>query len=141
MKRGENEVNNEENKKLSRRRYSIIPRETIVGFHKFRLLSIKTKEKVESLYTGDMDEEGILFETDIKLELGTVIQISMKPHGWHGYQRQKPYHEIYQFNKGNSSNLITVIARVVRIEELEEDKAYEVGAQLLNNYKNFLEGL
>lgn len=77
----------------------------------------------------DLGGGGMLFESKIPYEKGTLLKIQAMVPGWGGY-----IHNFKQAEENEKQTLVTV-AEVVRVESMEQ-KGFEVGVHFVNIYEN-----
>ncbi len=107
-----------------RRKYVRIPVKQILNYEKFtaRSLSIGNIEKKVETITRNMSAGGLLFETDEKFKLGTLLKLEMKVPGWEKFKA-----EFYKKDKTSRSGLVVILASVVRVEIIQPETKFDIG--------------
>ncbi len=108
-----------------KRRYKRLPKKSKLLY---KIIEFSDKEKAlkKAIYK-DIGGGGMLFESEEPIEIGTLLKVEFDLQGW-----QKYYPGFFKFDQTSVSEPITVVAQVVRIEELEKDKRYEIGVKFVN---------
>ncbi len=107
---------------------------------KFKRLSKTASLKVQVLaykdqpiqlvsFYKDLGGGGMLFESEIPYEKGTLLKIQAMVPGWGGYIRN------FKRTEENEKHALVTVGEVVRVEALE-DKGFEVGIHFVNIYEN-----
>ncbi len=108
-----------------KRRYKRLPKKSKLLY---KIIEFSDREKAlkKAIYK-DIGGGGMLFESEEPIEIGTLLKVEFDLQGW-----QKYYPGFFKFDQTSVSEPITVVAQVVRIEELEKDKRYEIGVKFVN---------
>jgi hypothetical protein len=108
-----------------RRKYVRIPSQNILYFKKFSARDLMVDERIErkiEAITKNLSVGGVLFDSDIKYNLGTLLKIELNLPGWEKFKN-----EFYRYDKTSQTEPLIVLAHVVRLEVLIPDKCYEIG--------------
>ena len=103
-----------------RRKYYRMPVDHLLEFREYRLSEGKDNPKMSNL--KNVSGGGVLFESDSVLPVGTLLKMKLKIPGW-----QKHKTEFLKHDWGSSIEPLVALGYVVRIEEMEDGKNYEVG--------------
>ena len=96
---------------------------------KVKVLAYKEQpSQIVSLYK-DLGGGGMLFESEVPYEKGTLLKIEAMIPGWGGH--------IHNFKRSedNDKHALVTVAEVVRVKTLDQ-KGFEVGVHFVNIYEN-----
>ena len=107
-----------------RRKYLRISRNYILDCTLFSIknLQMEPDQQVMQGVMRNISAGGVLFESECKFAVGTLLKIDLALPGW---QRFKT--EFLKEDTFSISEPLTVLARVVRLEVIELDRLYDVG--------------
>ena len=117
---------NEENKsQLDRRKYVRIPAQYVLRQHVFSLSNIGNDDvsAYATAVTKNVSAGGMLFETESIYEIGTLLKVELDIPGWEKFKT-----EFYREDILSRSKPVIVIASVVRVEVIEPNARYDIGA-------------
>lgn len=118
----------------NKRKYKRMPKQSKL-LYKVIEYSDKEKSLKKAVYK-DVGGGGILFETEEPIEIGTLLKVEFDLQGW-----QKYYPGFFKFDQTSVSEPITVVAQVVRVEELKKGRKYEIGVKFVNIDELYREGI
>ena len=107
-----------------RRRYVRIPAEYVVECERFTAAVTKSEEEEKYVHTvtKNFSSGGLLFESKETYDIGTLLKLKVDVPGW------KKFKEEFYMSEGTSeSPPLIVLAKVVRVEALEQDEKNEIG--------------
>ncbi len=118
----------------NKRQYKRMPKKSKLLY---KVIEFSNKEKAlkKAIYK-DVGGGGILFETEEPLDIGALLKVEFDLQGW-----QKYYPGFFKFDQTSVSEPITVVAQVVRVEEIERGKKYEIGVKFVNIDELYREGI
>ncbi|MCD4780383.1 MAG: PilZ domain-containing protein [Candidatus Omnitrophica bacterium] len=108
-----------------RRKYIRIPSQNILYLKKFSVRDLTVDKRIErkiEAITKNLSVGGVLFDSDIKYSLGSLLKIELNLPGWEKFKN-----EFYRFDKTSRSEPLIVLANVVRLEVIIPEKSYEIG--------------
>lgn len=76
----------------------------------------------------DVSAGGILFESKVYYELGTVLQLEVNLEGWYRHRSS-----FFKSTKEKALEPLSVIGEVVRVEKFDDD-TYDIGVKFTNVY-------
>ncbi len=108
-----------------KRRFKRLPKKSKV---RYKIIEFSDKEKPikEAIYKN-VGGGGILFETDEMLPIGTILKVEFDLQGWHKF-----FPGFIKPEQTSISEPIVAVAQVVRVEEIEKNKKYEIGIKFVN---------
>ena len=112
-----------------RRKFSRIDKRSLLEFRE--LEDSHSKEDYSNSSIKDISGSGLLFEAVRKFDIGTVLHLKIS---LTGHDEEK-----HGSNKGDPISVIhpiSVICKVIRVEELEKDHLYDIGIKFINFYED-----
>ena len=103
-----------------RRKYYRMPVDHLLEFREYSLSEGQDNLKLSNL--KNISGGGILFESDSVLPVGTLLKMKLKIPGW---QRHKT--EFLKHDRDSTTEPLVALGHVVRVEEMEDGKNYEIG--------------
>ncbi|MCK5579812.1 MAG: PilZ domain-containing protein [Candidatus Omnitrophica bacterium] len=70
----------------------------------------------------DLGAGGVLFESDKKIDVGTVLKMEIDVSGWERFKS-----EFYKSDRMTRKEPLVVLANVVRVEVVEPGRKYDIG--------------
>ena len=117
-----------------RRAFARLDKKSLIEFKE--LQHPITEKKYSTSNTKDISGSGLLFQSNKKYDIGTLLHLKVVVTGW---QKERPGFK--KFNESAVSHPISIISKVVRVEEIEEEKLYDIGVQFINFYEDDAAGL
>ena len=124
---------NPKKKATDKREYFRLPEEFKLSFKtlEFPLGEHPPREsKIKDLSGG-----GILFESDVLYELGTILELNVNLEGWYRHRSS-----FFKSTKEKVNEPLTVIGEVVRVERFDDD-TYDIGVKFTNVYDDDFKSL
>ena len=109
-----------------RRKFKRLPKSASL---KVQVLAYEEKPAQDVTLYKDLSGGGMLFESEIPYEKGTLLKIQAMVPGWGGYIRN------FKRSEDNEKKTLVTVAEVVRVEAMAE-KGFEVGVRFVNIYEN-----
>jgi len=111
----------------NKRRYRRIPKSSQVKVQK---LTFSGDVVEDNAIYKDVGGGGLLFESKVLYEIGSLLKLKVDVPGWGKY--------INNFKRPdeNDKKTLTAVGEVVRVEEIEKDKLYEIGVKFVNLHDN-----
>ena len=103
-----------------RRKYYRMPVDHLLEFREYCLSEGQDNLKLSNL--KNISGGGVLFESDSVLPVGTLLKMKLKIPGW-----QKHKTEFLEYDRDSSIEPLVALGHVVRVEEIEDGKNYEIG--------------
>ncbi len=103
-----------------RRKYYRMPVDHLLEFREYCLSEGKDNLKMSNL--KNVSGGGVLFESDSVLPVGTLLKMKLKIPGWQKYKT-----EFLKHDWDSTIEALVALGHVVRVEEMEEGKHYEIG--------------
>ncbi len=108
-----------------KRKFKRLPKKSYV---KYKVIEFSPEEKpVKEAIYKNIGGGGILFETSEMLPIGTILKLEFDLQGWHKY-----FPGFIKPDQTSISEPIVAIGQVIRVEEIEKDKKYEIGIKFVN---------
>ena len=123
-----------EKKGAEKRQFVRIDLKNLVKVEEYQIGGDKEKQ-INSL-VKNISAGGLLFTTNHKFEIGALIKLDVNIPGW-----SKHKVEFLKENRLALSDPFVALATVVRVEVLEFNKEYEIGACFVNIYPDHLDAL
>jgi len=121
-------MNNSSNK----RRYRRLPKSSAL---KISTLSFSGKTDEDNVVYKDVGGGGILFESGALYNIGTLLKLKVDVPGWGKFINN------FKRPEENDKKVLTAIGEVVRVEEINKDKLYEIGVKFVNLHENDFKAL
>lgn len=102
------------------RRFVRLPKRNVVRFREFRFTD--EPPRYFDAHYKDISGGGLLFESSHAFTVGTLLKIELKVHGWDRFKT-----EFFKPGSDSGSEPLVVLAEVVRVEAVEQDRKYDVG--------------
>ncbi len=103
-----------------RRKYYRMPVDHLLEFREYCLSEGQDDLKMSNL--KNISGGGVLFESDSVLPVGTLLKMKLKIPGW-----QKHKTEFLKHDRDSTIEPLVALGHVVRVEEMEDGKNYEIG--------------
>ncbi len=84
--------------------------------------------------TKNLAEQGLCFITDELYEPGSILQLVIDLRGWQQYLNNI----VAIIDTGSVSKPLTAIAEVIWVQQLEDEKNYEIGVRFKDIYEDDL---
>ena len=112
------------NETVEHRKYVRIPRQYIIRCAPFTAKDFlaPTQENIAEGLLKDISCGGILFESKVKYDIGTLLRIELALPGWEKFKT-----EFFKEDSTPHADPLTVLAHVVRLEALENGM-FDIGA-------------
>ncbi len=108
-----------------RRKFARIKRESLA---EYKELEFSFKDNgYASTSIKNISGNGLLFLSEQNFDIGAKLSMKLKIIGW-----DKQKNDFYRYDETVMPEPLSVIARVVRIEELKQDCLYEIGVEFIN---------
>ncbi len=108
-----------------RRKFARMNKESLI---EYKELAFSLKDNgYQKSNIQNVSGNGLLFLADTGFEIGTKLGLKIKIVGW-----DKEKNDFYKFDETAMPEPLSVIARVVRIEEVKENELYEIGVEFVN---------
>lgn len=112
-----------------RRKFSRIDKCSLIEFRK--LENFPAEEDYSNSSIKNLSGNGLLFESDRKFDIGTALHLKISLIGRDkeksGFNMEDPVSVIHP---------VSIICRVVRVEELEKNHLYDIGIRFINFYED-----
>ena len=117
--------NNKNEIKTEKRKYVRIAEKDILQCKKFTAEDLQSEETSEHIkaVTINISVGGILFESDIKFDIGELLKLEIDISGWEKFRA-----EFYKEDATSTEQPLIVLANVIRVEVIEPDIKYDIGA-------------
>ncbi len=109
-----------------RRKFKRLPKSASL---QVQVLAYKEQTTQDVTLYKDLGGGGMLFESEVPYQKGTLLKIQAMVPGWGGYIRN------FKRTEDNEKHALVTVAEVVRVESMEE-KGFEVGVHFVNIYEN-----
>ncbi len=109
-----------------RRKFKRLPKSASL---KVQRLSFEDQPSQHVTLYKDLGGGGMLFESEVNYEKGTLLKIQAMVPGWGGYIRN------FKRPEDNEKHALVTVAEVVRVEAMEE-KGFEIAVHFVNIYEN-----
>ena len=96
---------------------------------KVQILAYEEKPIQNVTSYKDLGGGGMLFESKVPYEKGTLLKIQAMVPGWGGYIRN------FKRTEDNEKHALVTVAEVVRVEAAENE-GFEIAIQFVNIYEN-----
>ncbi|MBN2073288.1 MAG: PilZ domain-containing protein [Actinobacteria bacterium] len=117
-----------------KRKFARIDKKTLI---EFRELKHPIEEKKYILSNiKDISGSGLLFQSEKEYKIGTFLHLKIALTG--GKEDNPRFRKI---GEASLCHPISIIGRVVRIEELKKGASYDIGIRFVNFYENDAAGL
>ncbi len=103
-----------------RRKYYRMPVDHLLEFREYSLSEGQDNLKMNNL--KNISGGGVLFESDSFLSIGTLLKMKLKIPGWQKYKT-----EFLKHDRVSTTEPLVALGHVVRVEEMEDGKDYEIG--------------
>ncbi|PJB78598.1 MAG: hypothetical protein CO090_06610 [Acidobacteria bacterium CG_4_9_14_3_um_filter_49_7] len=109
-----------------RRKFKRLPKSASL---KVQRLSFEDQPAQHVTLYKDLGGGGMLFESEVAYEKGTLLKIQAMVPGWGGYIRN------FKRTEDNEKHALVTVAEVVRVEAIN-GKSFEIGVHFVNIYEN-----
>lgn len=109
-----------------RRKFKRLPKSASL---KVQRLSFEDQPSQQVTLYKDLGGGGMLFESEVDYEKGTLLKIQAMVPGWGGYIRN------FKRTEDNEKHALVTVAEVVRVEAMKE-KGFEIAVHFVNIYEN-----
>lgn len=116
----------------NKRRYSRLPKSSSLKIQK---LTFSEETKEDDAVYKDVGGGGILFESKALYEIGALLKLKVDVPGWGKFIKN------FKRPDENDKKILTAIGEVVRVEEIEKNKIYEIGVKFVNIQDNDFDSL
>ena len=112
-----------------RRKFSRIDKHSLLEFRELK--DSHSKEGYSNSSVKDISGSGLLFEAVRKFDIGTVLHLKIS---LTGHTEEKLGHNME--DPISVTHPISIICKVVRVEELKKDHLYDIGIKFINFYED-----
>ncbi len=103
-----------------KRKFYRMPMEHLAEFREYDLS--KSDSELIPSKVKDVSGGGVLFESTIALQVGSLIKVKLNLPGWHKHKT-----EFIKPDWKSTNEPLVTLGHVARVEELKEGELYEIG--------------
>lgn len=117
-----------------KRKFARIDKKSLIEFKELKY-PVEEKDYLSS-NIKDISGSGLLFKSKREYKIGTLLHLKIALTGW---DRNRP--GFMKTNEASVSHPVSIIGKVVRIEEIEKGISYDIGIKFVNFYEDDAAGL